>query len=108
MTWTARYQVLTKEGIVDVHDPSDHAGGRWRLVLVTPTKLRWLRKHIYMFERFFEDGHIPRDDGVGGRLIPIRELLLQYPDDLEAGVQWTRQQLADNMSDTRASVDEGV
>ena len=47
-----------------------------------------------MFERFFEDAYIPRDDGVGGRLIPVLELQLQYPDDLQAGLRWTEQQLA--------------
>ncbi|KAI1789814.1 Transglutaminase-like superfamily-domain-containing protein [Ganoderma leucocontextum] len=93
VTWTTTYQVLTKEGIVDVHNHSDHAGGRWASVAVTSTKLRWLRKHIYMFERFFEDAHVPRDDGVGGRLIPTLELQQQYPDDLEAGVHWTEHNL---------------
>ncbi|PIL31755.1 hypothetical protein GSI_06459 [Ganoderma sinense ZZ0214-1] len=92
--WTARYQVLTKEGIVNVHDPNDHAGGRWAPVPVTYAKLRWLRRQIYMFERFFEDAHVPRDDGVGSRLIPILELQEQYPDDLEEGARWTEQQLA--------------
>ena len=108
MTWTARYQVLTKENIVDVHDPGDRARGLWTPVPVTYSKLRWLRKHIFMFERFFEDGCTPRHDGVGGRLIPILELQQQYPDDIEAGVRWTEQQLASSMTNERASVDERV
>ena len=108
VTWTARYQVLTKENIVDVHDPGDRARGLWTPVPVTYSKLRWLRKHIFMFERFFEDGCTPRHDGVGGRLIPILELQQQYPDDIEAGVRWTEQQLASSMTNERASVDERV
>ncbi|KAI0756812.1 hypothetical protein C8Q80DRAFT_57509 [Daedaleopsis nitida] len=61
--------------------------------LLTPSKLIWLRKHIYQFERFFEDAYIPREDGLGGRLIPTAELRVQYPDDLEAGTQWSEEQL---------------
>ena len=54
-----------------------------------------LRKHVAQFDRFFEDVYSPREDGIGGRLIPAAELREQYPDDLEAGKRWSEEQLRD-------------
>ena len=108
VTWTGTYQLLMRESIVDVYDRSDRANEGWVPVPVRPTKLRWLREHIYMFERFFENAHVPRDDGVGARLIPILDLQEQYPDDLEAGVRWTEQQLVTGIADAQASVNRRV
>ena len=54
-----------------------------------------LRKHIAQFDRFFEGVYSPREDGVGGRLIPAAELQEQYPDDLKAGIRWSEEQLRD-------------
>ena len=89
----AKFQVITKDGIRDVLNQPDIAGRRWAPAPLTPDRLPRLRKQVYMIERFFEDAYIPRDDGVGGRLIPVLELQLQYPDDLQAGLRWTEQQL---------------
>ena len=50
---------------------------------------------MVQFDRFFEDVYSPREDGIGGRLIPTVELQQQYPDDLEAGILWSEEQLSD-------------
>ncbi|RPD82366.1 hypothetical protein L226DRAFT_564947 [Lentinus tigrinus ALCF2SS1-7] len=83
-----RYSILTNHGFQHAYDFWQHAEPLTRPMLLS------LRKHMVQFDRFFEDVYSPRQDGVGGRLIPTVELQQQYPDDLEAGIRWSEDQLS--------------
>ncbi|TBU49940.1 Transglutaminase-like superfamily-domain-containing protein [Dichomitus squalens] len=96
----ADFQVLTKDGIGDVTVHPDISGRCWTPAPLTLERLRRLRREVYMFGRFFEDAHIPREDGVGGRLIPVLELQTQFPDDLKVGARWSEQQLETQRTDS--------
>ncbi|TFK90805.1 hypothetical protein K466DRAFT_644260 [Polyporus arcularius HHB13444] len=84
---TLKYLILTEHGF-----QSAYAYATLPEPLTRQT-LRSLRKHIAQFDRFFDDVYSPREDGIGSRLIPTTELQQQYPDDLEAGICWSEQQL---------------
>lgn len=44
---------------------------------------------LRLFGKYFEDVYLPEGQGFGGRFIPSSELCIRYPDDLEAGIQWS-------------------
>ncbi|KAI0719980.1 hypothetical protein C8T65DRAFT_706004 [Cerioporus squamosus] len=82
-----KYLILTDHGFQNAYDD------RYPPEPLTRQRLLSLRKHIAQFDRFFEDVYSPREDGIGSRLIPTTELQQQYPDDLEAGILWSEEQL---------------
>lgn len=60
---------------------------------LTAEDARRLRRETVNFDQYFEDAVIPREDGLGGRLVPSLEMQTAYPDDLEYGARWTAQVL---------------
>lgn len=88
----AHYSVLTRTGVRNYLDEQPFTPAP-----LTPSNLVWLRKNMHQFGRFFEDAHVPREDGIGGRLIPTMELRQQYPDDVEVGARWSEQQISEGI-----------
>ncbi|KAI0375196.1 hypothetical protein BV20DRAFT_933736 [Pilatotrama ljubarskyi] len=87
---TSIYYVLSRMGIIPCH-LRDFS--QVDLAPLTVEGARRLRAELSCFDQYFEDVAIPREDGVGGRLIPSVELQTAYPDDLEYGARWTEQEL---------------
>ncbi|KAI0361412.1 hypothetical protein OH77DRAFT_1492469 [Trametes cingulata] len=84
------YYVLSRTGIVPCHIRDF---SQLDLGTLTAETARRLRDDAPCFDQYFEDAVIPREDGIGGRLIPSIELQRAYPDDLEYGARWTEREL---------------
>ncbi|KAI9065934.1 hypothetical protein FKP32DRAFT_1590259 [Trametes sanguinea] len=86
------FYVLADTGIITCH-PEDFS--KMKPAHLTPERVRKLRRSLLCFDRAFEEAVIPREDGIGGRLVPSIELQAEHPDDLEYAARWTDAQLRD-------------